>query len=249
VACYVDFGATKCKIKFIKDSIFFYETIDSNREIITQFFQSLVFSGNQEIYIALGGMVENDKIVFWPNRTDLVGLELSSLFDPDVLGREFYCLDDGFACLFADCTTPICLDENSMVITFGTGIGSGVIINGQYFGNEGICEIGHVTSTSSSICKCGKIGCLQAIYIDADRDLFNSIFFDALHAAILPILEYLSVSVLKISMDHFGELEKKRFRDMLTSRLSQVEVRVLDNQAVLLGLKNFNEVIDGFNRY
>ena len=55
--------------------------------------------------------------------------------------------------------------RNAIGITIGTGIGGGIIINGQLFHGASDCagEIGHITiDTEGRRCKCGNYGCLEA---------------------------------------------------------------------------------------
>jgi glucokinase-like ROK family protein len=56
--------------------------------------------------------------------------------------------------------------ENVLFINIGSGIGLGIIINGQlYHGNSGLCgEFGHIQmNPDGELCYCGKIGCLETI--------------------------------------------------------------------------------------
>lgn len=56
--------------------------------------------------------------------------------------------------------------ENVLFINIGSGIGLGIIINGQlYHGNSGLCgEFGHIQmNPEGDLCYCGKIGCLETI--------------------------------------------------------------------------------------
>lgn len=57
--------------------------------------------------------------------------------------------------------------KNFIVITLGTGVGSGIVINGQLvYGHDGFAgELGHVTMVRGKegrICGCGRTGCLEA---------------------------------------------------------------------------------------
>lgn len=60
--------------------------------------------------------------------------------------------------------------KNMVMVTLGTGVGGGVIIDGKIvpgaFGAGG--EIGHikVSKTETSVCGCGKTGCLEQ-YVSA----------------------------------------------------------------------------------
>ncbi len=57
--------------------------------------------------------------------------------------------------------------KNFIVITLGTGVGSGIVINGQLvYGHDGFAgELGHVTMVRGEEgrpCGCGRTGCLEA---------------------------------------------------------------------------------------
>ena len=57
--------------------------------------------------------------------------------------------------------------KNFIVITLGTGVGSGIVINGQLvYGHDGFAgELGHVKvdhSANARLCGCGRHGCLEA---------------------------------------------------------------------------------------
>lgn len=56
--------------------------------------------------------------------------------------------------------------SNFILVTLGTGIGSGIVIDGQmYRGHSGVAgEIGHMTlEPGGPLCGCGKRGCFEAI--------------------------------------------------------------------------------------
>jgi len=56
--------------------------------------------------------------------------------------------------------------KNFIMITLGTGVGSGIIINGEVvYGNDGFAgELGHtrVVRHNGRLCGCGRTGCLEA---------------------------------------------------------------------------------------
>ena len=56
--------------------------------------------------------------------------------------------------------------KNFIMITLGTGVGSGIVINGQMvYGSDGLAgELGHVTMRRNNgrLCGCGRKGCLEA---------------------------------------------------------------------------------------
>lgn len=56
--------------------------------------------------------------------------------------------------------------KNFIVITLGTGVGSGIVVNGQLlYGHDGFAgELGHVTMVRGAegrLCGCGRTGCLE----------------------------------------------------------------------------------------
>lgn len=56
--------------------------------------------------------------------------------------------------------------KNFIMITLGTGVGSGIVINGQMvYGHDGFAgELGHVIMKRNNgrVCGCGRTGCLEA---------------------------------------------------------------------------------------
>ena len=56
--------------------------------------------------------------------------------------------------------------KNFIMITLGTGVGSGIVINGEVvYGHDGFAgELGHVAAVRNNgrACNCGKTGCLEA---------------------------------------------------------------------------------------
>lgn len=55
--------------------------------------------------------------------------------------------------------------DNALMLTLGTGVGSGMIIDGQiYLGGNGFgCEFGHsILKMGGELCTCGRRGCVEA---------------------------------------------------------------------------------------
>ena len=56
--------------------------------------------------------------------------------------------------------------ENIILITLGTGIGSGIFLDGKMFYGSGSCggEVGHITVMEDGPrCSCGNMGCVEAL--------------------------------------------------------------------------------------
>ena len=54
--------------------------------------------------------------------------------------------------------------KNFIMLTLGTGVGSGIVVNGQLvYGSDGFAgELGHVVvNKTGRICGCGRKGCLE----------------------------------------------------------------------------------------
>jgi glucokinase len=64
--------------------------------------------------------------------------------------------------------------ENMTLITLGTGVGGGAVVNGKLFrGNISPCELGHITIVvDGRLCGCGKHGCFEA-YCNSKGLLIN----------------------------------------------------------------------------
>ncbi len=75
--------------------------------------------------------------------------------------------NDANAAAMGEMTYGVARGMNDFImITLGTGVGSGIVINGKVvYGHDGYAgELGHVCSMKNNgrICGCGKTGCLEA---------------------------------------------------------------------------------------
>ncbi len=86
------------------------------------------------------------------------------------LGKKIYVENDANAAAWGEFLAGSGKECNSMVmVTLGTGVGSGIIIDGHLFGGEYDkgAEIGHMTLVSGGEkCTCGQRGCLE-VYASA----------------------------------------------------------------------------------
>lgn len=85
----------------------------------------------------------------------------------DLLGKPVFLLNDASAAALGEHRVGAgCGLDNLIYITVSTGIGGGLVINGQlYNGTDGCAaEIGHMTILiDGPACKCGKRGCFEAM--------------------------------------------------------------------------------------
>ena len=94
--------------------------------------------------------------------------ELQKLFP----GKKISMANDANAAAFAELHAGSLKGcRNALLLTIGTGLGSGVILDGKVFnGGQGRgCELGHMTFRAGGIpCNCGQSGCMD-VYLSASR--------------------------------------------------------------------------------
>ena len=114
--------------------------------------------------------------------------ELSNRFNRDVV-----LINDASAAAYGEFTFRGMVDNSLALITLGTGIGSGVVIQGKPLGGSHGCagEIGHVvidTNLNQRICGCGMPGHLEAyagsagVVTTAKQLLAQASYSSSLHA-------------------------------------------------------------------
>jgi glucokinase len=92
---------------------------------------------------------------------------MAKLFQ-DALGVPVAMTNDANAAAMGEMTYGVARGmKNFIMITLGTGVGSGIVINGQVvYGCDGFAgELGHVTmdrTENGRLCGCGRKGCLEA---------------------------------------------------------------------------------------
>lgn len=92
---------------------------------------------------------------------------LAKLFS-DALGIPVALTNDANAAAIGEMVYGVARGmKNFIVITLGTGVGSGIVVNGQLlYGHDGFAgELGHVTMVRGAEgrpCGCGRTGCLEA---------------------------------------------------------------------------------------
>lgn len=125
----------------------------------------------------LTGKIENPSNFIWGN-VDFVSRLGKYLSVPAVI------TNDANAAAFGEMVYGKAKNiKNFIVLTLGTGVGSGIVINGELLiGSSGLAgEIGHnIVETNGRKCSCGKYGCLET-YISANglkRSVFEFISKD-----------------------------------------------------------------------
>ena len=109
------------------------------------------------------GTIENAVNIAWGRST----IEFSKLLSEAMGGIPVSLTNDANAAAVGEMTYGAARGmKNFIMITLGTGVGSGIVINGDVvYGHDGFAgELGHVTAVRNNgrACNCGKTGCLEA---------------------------------------------------------------------------------------
>lgn len=94
-------------------------------------------------------------------------VEFSKLLSEELDGMPVSLTNDANAAAVGEMTYGIAKGKKHFImITLGTGVGSGIVINGEVlYGSDGFAgELGHTCAVrhNGRLCGCGKTGCLEA---------------------------------------------------------------------------------------
>ena len=108
------------------------------------------------------GNIENAVNLSWGSEV----VEFSKLLSEAMDGLPVALTNDANAAAVGEMTYGAARGmKNFIMITLGTGVGSGIVINGcVVYGHDGFAgELGHVTAVRGNgrTCNCGKTGCLE----------------------------------------------------------------------------------------
>ncbi len=110
------------------------------------------------------GLIENAPNLGWGEKVPLA----KSISEK--IGLPVWCTNDANAAAIGELKFGVAKGlRNFVVITLGTGLGSGIVVNGSLvYGHDGFAgELGHVlVYEGGRLCGCGKRGCLET-YVSA----------------------------------------------------------------------------------
>lgn len=175
----LDIGGTKCAIVVgdasftIKKKIFFETRVERGYEAILTDFQSHIrellteFSGFnlKRIGISCGGPLDSKTGMIYspPNLPGWDSVPITKIFK-DAFGVEVAIQNDANACALAEWLMGAGRGTSNMIfLTFGTGMGSGLILNGRLYSgtNDLGGEVGHVRLEKSGPVGFGKAGSFE----------------------------------------------------------------------------------------
>lgn len=111
----------------------------------------------------LNGCIEMAPNLPWAHETSV---PLAKMFSDRLGGLPVHVTNDANAAALGEMTYGVARGmKNFIVLTLGTGVGSGIVINGQMvYGCDGMAgELGHVIMRRDGReCGCGRRGCLEA---------------------------------------------------------------------------------------
>jgi len=160
-----DIGGSYAKIAVVREDGEVKETVkiktgyDSEPSVVLKKIKKIAESKGLPIAIAIAGAVDKGVIKDNPNLPKWAFFDLSSYFNNVIIEN------DANAAAFAEWFWRERNTKILVCITIGTGIGSGVIINGEIYKGRGVAsELGHmVIDYKGERCKCGNVGCFETL--------------------------------------------------------------------------------------
>lgn len=171
----VDIGGTKVKIgKFINDELIQKEEISTNKQnkgtyIIPEIINKINEMKTNEEIIGIGLGVPGpavDGIVYGANNLGWGIVDIKSEIINEFPNIKVEVINDANAAALGEAKKTLKNEAKNMIlVTLGTGIGGGIVINGQIFNgyNGSAGEIGHikVEHGNKRKCTCGLYDCVE----------------------------------------------------------------------------------------
>ncbi len=183
----IDIGGSSIKIGIVDDETgkvigrsnpkFVYGDWDKNLSNIKSSVDDLLSSNNialsdiASVGVGVPGILDkNHEVVLSAHNLGLSNVNVKKDIEKLYAGKEIKILNDADAATLAEYYFGIFKGKKTAVLlTLGTGLGGGVIIDGKLFTggkNNGI-ELGHMKiEKDGALCTCGKKGCAEA-YVSA----------------------------------------------------------------------------------
>lgn len=173
----IDIGGTNLKVGLIKDKKIIDKivvptkkenVISQIEEIVDGLLSSHELTAKDIARMGVGcpGIVVKGKVLNSANLS-FQNCDLQKILSKDLKIKTFVKNDADMATLGEYTLGAGKGAENIIMLTIGTGVGGGVILNGKLYEGNGAGEFGHVTLYKDGIkCNCGRLGCAEK-YISA----------------------------------------------------------------------------------
>ncbi len=170
----IDVGGTFIKAGNVADGEISDERkIDTgNPGTLTRTLSQLILElGGRAAGIGITGLVDgNGRISSSPNLPEIKSLPLKEILERELNIPVLVDNDANMAALGEYRYGAGRGAKNLIMLTLGTGVGGGIIIDGEVYHGGGYAgEVGHITiDPDGPLCRCGNYGCLES-YIGANR--------------------------------------------------------------------------------
>lgn len=171
IKCGIDIGGTNIKFGFFNDKKLFYsffiKTPKEKDKVIGEIIKEIKNKKNYELIekfvVCIPGVVKDDIVIYAPN-TNIVGLNFSKALKEAFEIDNIIIENDANLAALAEAnetkTKDLCM------ITLGTGLGAGIILDGKLYNKNGFAgEVGHIKvefGPHARRCGCGRYGCAEA---------------------------------------------------------------------------------------
>ncbi len=111
-----------------------------------------------------GTIDQNNGVVIYSNNLDWENVPLAEKLN-QLLGLKIKITNDANCAALGECVSGAAKGKQSAVlITLGTGVGGGIIMDGKLFeGGVGAIELGHIQLVDEGeLCTCGRKGCFES---------------------------------------------------------------------------------------
>ena len=232
VKCGIDIGGTNIKFGLFFENrnpyYFRVKTPKEKEEIIPTIKRTIESKINLDeilgFTVAIPGVIKDDNVIYAPN-TNILGLNIKKELSLALNNSNIIIENDANLQALAESKASNLSDM--ILISIGTGLGGGIIINNQIHNHNGFAgEIGHIKvhfGKNSRQCGCGKYGCAEA-YVSCKAI----------------VKEYNEINNTNINAKEIFDLEHQGdtlARNCINSTARYLAITIADIVAVL-GIKN-----------
>ena len=170
IRCGIDIGGTNIKFGFFDNKKLVkslsIKTPKEKEEIVESIINTIKLNyklDNIEKYsVCIPGVIKDNVVVLAPN-TNIVGLNLYELLSNGLENKDIIIENDANLASLAE--SKASNTKDLVLITLGTGVGGGIIIDNKLYNKNGFAgEIGHLKvefGPHARRCACGGFGCAE----------------------------------------------------------------------------------------